>query len=207
MTHEQKSRRPRFRFATLALALLGASSVACGHHASRLLPPLTFVGRPPDSWPASTKLARDTGKATLIMFANPHCPCTRASLADLREVMVGRENSLKVYIVFVIPKWVDPTWLEGEDLQIARGLKGATVVFQTDTFDAKQFDAKVSGSVVLYDANGRFGFRGGITGLRGLAGDNVGQQRLVAVLDGKVPEGRETRVFGCALYDRATMTR
>ena len=169
--------------------------------------PPGFVGRPPDSWPAKTGLAREAGKATLIMFANPHCPCTRASLADLGEIIASRQDRLKAYVVFIIPKWVDADWLEGEDLRIARGLKGVTVVFQRDTVDARKFDARVSGHVVLYDADGRLGFRGGITGLRGLAGDNVGQQRVLAVLDGQVPTGREARTFGCALYDGITKVR
>src|SRR5258708_3051129 len=43
-------------------------------------------GSAPASWPVETGVAREPGKATLVMLAHPHCPCTRATLAELETI-------------------------------------------------------------------------------------------------------------------------
>src|SRR6185503_6457458 len=41
------------------------------------------VGAVPPTWPAASSLPRTAGRATVVLFAHPRCPCTRASLAEL----------------------------------------------------------------------------------------------------------------------------
>jgi hypothetical protein len=74
-----------------------------------------------------------------------------------------------------------------------------TVIFDQDAVEAKRFGAATSGQVMLYTASGDLAFRGGITGLRGHPGDNVGRQRLWAALEGRPPDRCDSLVFGCAL--------
>src|SRR5258706_14091937 len=46
------------------------------------------LGTTSATWHSGTDIAFQVGKTNLIMFAHPNCPCTRASLAELGEIMV-----------------------------------------------------------------------------------------------------------------------
>jgi hypothetical protein len=52
---------------------------------------------------------------------------------------------------------------------------------------------------LLYDRHGILLFSGGVTGVRGHAGDNIGEERLVALVKGEGTDRRDSPVFGCAL--------
>src|SRR5688500_18743396 len=41
----------------------------------------------PAEWPSSSRIARDARRPQLVMLAHPHCPCTRASLAELSRLL------------------------------------------------------------------------------------------------------------------------
>src|SRR5882762_9353864 len=43
--------------------------------------------QPPTEWPMTSSIAHAPGKAPLIMVAHPRCPCTRASVEDLSQLM------------------------------------------------------------------------------------------------------------------------
>jgi hypothetical protein len=43
----------------------------------------------PSEWPDDTTLVRDPDAPTIVMFVNPDCPCSRASLAELAQVRVA----------------------------------------------------------------------------------------------------------------------
>jgi len=45
------------------------------------------AGSPPENLPQSSQVPRDTERPTLVMFIHPHCPCSRASVGELAEVM------------------------------------------------------------------------------------------------------------------------
>ena len=65
---------------------------------------------------------------------------------------------------------------------------------------AKQFGVKTSGHVLLYSADGKLLFSGGITPSRGDEGANPGRNAVVALLKGQVAQS-ESPVFGCPLFD------
>ena len=44
-------------------------------------------GTAPISWPSETPLRRDSTRATLVMALHPRCPCSRASVGELAELM------------------------------------------------------------------------------------------------------------------------
>ncbi len=56
-----------------------------------------------------------------------------------------------------------------------------------DGREARHFGAATSGQTLLYDERGTLVFSGGITGARAHAGDNVGRQSLVALLNREPP--------------------
>src|SRR5713101_1730239 len=45
------------------------------------------AGSPHANWPATCRLSLDCNRPTLLMFAHPRCPCTRASLGELELLM------------------------------------------------------------------------------------------------------------------------
>ena len=54
-------------------------------------------GVKPVNWPADSQIALDANRFTLVMFAHPHCPCTRASLGELEQLTLehsGIENNV-----------------------------------------------------------------------------------------------------------------
>ena len=81
--------------------------------------------------------------------------------------------------------------------------EGARVVLvdrDADGVEAARFGAKTSGQALLYAADGRLLFHGGLTPSRGHEGDNEGLRRVTAILDGKAARD-ESPVFGCSLRD------
>ena len=69
------------------------------------------VANVPSTWPASQiRLASD--RPTLIMLAHPHCPCTRASVGELAEVMADVHGKVAAFVLFSQPAGSGPDWAE-----------------------------------------------------------------------------------------------
>ena len=63
------------------------------------------------------------------------------------------------------------------------------------------FGGATSGDTFLYDTDGRLLFHGGITPSRGHAGEGVGYDAIVEILDGLGATTIDVPTFGCALHD------
>ncbi|NOK20675.1 RedB protein [Corallococcus carmarthensis] len=150
------------------------------------------------TWPEGTRLTRQAGRPVLVMLAHPKCTCTRASLAELAELMEHGGGRAKAFVLFLRPEGLEDGWEQGDLWRTAASIPGVTVLSDPDGLEAKRFGATTSGHVVLYDADGRLRFSGGITVARGHVGDSPGREALERVLreDG---EGGGTPVYGCAL--------
>ncbi|HEY1555373.1 MAG TPA: hypothetical protein VGF94_11130 [Kofleriaceae bacterium] len=145
----------------------------------------------PDGWPDGTALRRGAG-FTLIMFVHPDCPCSRASLAELREIAETPGASPTIEIVFVGGGGDGRSW------DLAGRVRRAERVLDPRGAEAARFGALTSGDVVVYAPHGQLAFSGGITGSRGHVGDNVGRRQVLAVLRGDQAQTTHA-VFGCAL--------
>jgi len=98
---------------------------------------------------------------------------------------------------------VDDAWDQTDLLKRATALPNVTVLRDDEGREAKRFGVETSGQTLLYDANGRLVFSGGITGSRGHAGENAGELALIALLnDGHADRGN-ANVFGCPLFATA----
>jgi hypothetical protein len=135
------------------------------------------------------------------MFAHPHCPCTRASIGELAVLMTHCQNQIKACVVFFQPKGSSQDWPHTDLWRSAAAIPGVTVRPDEDGIEAKCFQATTSGHVVLYDAQGKLVFSGGITSSRGHAGDNAGRSEIMQWLRYETAAGSETPVFGCSLLD------
>jgi hypothetical protein len=153
-------------------------------------------------WPTKATLARATDRPTLVLLAHPQCTCTRASLAELAEVLGRASKPPKTYVLFLRPSQFFEGWEKSDLWRTASALPNVTVLRDDDGVEAERFGAVTSGQTLLYDANGELIFSGGITGARGHAGDNAGRRAILALLEKKEPSRRATSVFGCSLFSR-----
>jgi len=158
---------------------------------------------PPLDWPASARLERGNGRATLVMFVHPHCPCSRASLEELAKVMAHTVGKLDANVFFYLPSSEASTWGRTDLWRTAHAIPGVRTFEDRDAIVARSFGAFTSGQTLLYSPGGRLLFKGGITAFRGHSGDNDGRSAVIALLqDENVRENAlplVTRVFGCSL--------
>jgi hypothetical protein len=103
----------------------------------------------------------------------------------------------------VRPMGSPASWISSssQNWALAAGIPGVQVNEDVDGAEAARFGAATSGEVVLYGADGKLRFRGGITGVRGHEGDNLGLQKLMAAVASAPAGVGESKVYGCALQD------
>ncbi len=153
----------------------------------------------PDAWPAVTDISRDPALDTLIMFVHPKCPCSRASLEELNRLLARFSGKVATQVWFTKPPELGSDWTRTDLWRSAALIPGVTVHEDPAAVEARRFGAETSGYVVLYDKEGRLLFRGGITGSRGHAGDNAGENALLAYFTERKPTVSQTPVYGCSL--------
>jgi len=153
---------------------------------------------PHATWPADSGLTLDKVGDTLVVFAHPRCPCTRASLGELEKIVAGHPRGLKLWVLFYEPGDV-ADWPHTDLWDTAAALPDAHVVADLDGKEARRFNAATSGQTLLYNAQGRLLFAGGITAARGHAGDNAGRFAIETLLAGGRPDYDRTPVFGCPI--------
>ena len=161
------------------------------------------AGEAPLVWPAASRIERHAGRATLVMAAHPRCPCTRASIRELALLMAGCQGRVTATVLFIRPAGFEDGWERSDLWDSASAIPGVTVRSDDQGVEARRFGAKTSGQAVLYDADGRLLFSGGITGSRGHSGDNAGRSAIVALLTKGTAPRRRTSAFGCPLESPA----
>lgn len=158
------------------------------------------LAQAPQRWPAASALAAPAGQPALVLFAHPQCPCTRASLGELAEVLARARRPIQTYVVFLKPLAFDAGWEKTALWESATRLPGAVAIRDDGGAEAQAFGAATSGQVLLYDGSGKLRFNGGITGSRGHAGDNAGRAALIALIGGAPADRSGASVFGCPLF-------
>ena len=157
------------------------------------------VGLVASSWPSVSIVPNQTGKPTLLMFAHPHCPCTRASVGELAQIMAHSLGKVNAYVLFIKPPGAGADWDDTDLRASAAAIPGVTVIIDENGKEAARFGAETSGHTLVFDRNGTLIFTGGITASRGHAGDNAGQNAVLAALSEQAMERARTPVFGCSL--------
>jgi hypothetical protein len=158
---------------------------------------------PQQAWPAASLLTPGADRPTLVFLAHPQCSCTRASLSELAEALARAKTPPKTYVVFLKPSSMPDGWEKTDLWTTAAALPNSTVVRDDDGREAERFGAVTSGQTMLYSADGRLLFSGGITGARAHAGDNAGRSTIVALLNARPATRNSTNVFGCSLFAAA----
>lgn len=161
--------------------------------------------QPPVSWPATSSIARKAGKAQLIMLVHPRCPCTRASVEELSQLMAHGQGRVQAHVLFIVPEGTEEGWAVTDLWRSAGSIPGVEVLLDKAGREASRFRVATSGETLLYGPDGGLLFGGGITESRGHSGDNAGREAILSLLLLKKPETNETPVFGCPLFDRRSV--
>lgn len=165
----------------------------------------------PEHWPATAQLDRQVGMPSLLVFVHPHCPCSQATIRELERLTAQLGAALPTHVVFLHPTGVPPNWHQTSLWSHAQEIPGVTVVEDVGGGITGQFGVATSGQALMYDADGRLQFSGGLTPARGHSGDSVGRDTILSLSR----SGRSTPViksqcscvFGCPLFENATPTR
>ena len=142
--------------------------------------------------------ALDPSKPTLIMLVHPQCPCSRASLTELNRLAALRPNKANLCVLFLRPAGCPEAFADTDLRRQAQAIPGALVATDDKGDAARRFGAATSGETVLYAADGRLLFHGGLTGSRGHEGDNPGLSAVTAWLRGEAAPAAAP-VYGCPM--------
>ena len=154
------------------------------------------LGLPPRFWPQLTSIPRDVERPTVVLFVDPNCPCTQATLANLERCLARCVDLPATKIVIV----------RGSPGEIPRGtaqrlatLPRVEFVWDTNGNETKRFEVKTSGEVLVFRSDGGLEFSGGITPGRGHEGDTSGMEAIVNINSGAAISHHEAHVYGCPL--------
>lgn len=156
----------------------------------------------PAIFPEESRIKLDSERPTLIFFAHPKCPCTRASLNELSRLMTDANGKVRVYIVFIKPADESDDWAQTYLRTKAEAIPNAEVLIDEGEREMKIFSAETSGLTLLYDRFGNLRFNGGITASRGHEGDNAGRLAVFDIVTAETDRNAETPVFGCLLRNK-----
>jgi hypothetical protein len=159
------------------------------------------ANEPEAKWPENSRISLDSHQPTLVMFVHPHCPCTRASLAELARIAAQCKGRFIGWVVFFKPNDAEANWEHSELMRDAEQIPGVQIAVDSDAELARRFEATTSGQALLYSPTGQLLFGGGITASRGHAGDNNGESAIIALLRGESLETARTPVFGCPIIE------
>ena len=183
---------------SLWLAVVGAGFCWLAIHESR--PGAAAYG--PLVWPADSRLVRDPGRWTLVLFLHPHCQCSKATLDELLNAIPPYAGRVRTYVIFCKPDGTPDGWEKTATWHRAASIGDVTVYTDENDVERRRFGALTSGQVFLYDSHdGRLCYCGGITRARGVAGQNPGRQAIESLLSGQPAAIYEGPVFGCPLVD------
>jgi hypothetical protein len=157
------------------------------------------VGRVSSSWPPHSIVQLANDRPTLVMAAHPQCPCTRASVAELAQLMAHVQGKVRAYVLFYSPRESGADWQNTDLRRTAAQIPGVTVLSDIDGAEAERFGAETSGHTFVFDPSGRLLFNGGITASRGHSGDNAGESAIVSLINDHTSKRSQTFVFGCSL--------
>ena len=181
---------------------VGTSFLLLGQYHARPGDP----GSPAEHWPVEAALRPQGAGSQLLLFIDPRCPCSRASLSELAHVSAQCQGRFTPVVVLVKTDQLPQGWSRsGLDRAIA-AVPGIQLWDDRLGEETRRFGVTTSGHVLLFDPRGDLRFSGGITPSRGHEGDCYGRDALIGLILGKPGTDRKPPVFGCPVVD-PTVTR
>ena len=192
------------RWMPIVLAWAGAAGCGVWSMLDYEYTPAAVDSRVPE-WPADSKLQRPDGRPSLLMFLHPHCPCSRASIAELSDLAARQRDEFDLQVVFVRPPGLSDQWTQTDLWRTAESIRGARLFRDDDGIEAARFHVTASGETLLYTSAGQLAFHGGLTPSRGHRGHSAGRAALEAALRHAPAGNQPLPVFGCPLRNRCDL--
>lgn len=152
-----------------------------------------------EGWPSASILPMSSDGFTLVMAAHPACPCTRAGMSALAQIMASTPHPKAAYVLFYRPRTLPAGWNQTDLHARAAAIPGVRLIEDEEGREAARFHLTVSGQTLLFDAVGRLRYRGGITRGRGVEGDSIGLETIQTLVQGRETQQTQAPVFGCSL--------
>jgi hypothetical protein len=165
------------------------------------------AGRRVTAWPADSRIVHDPSRANLVLAVHPHCPCSRATIDALAEVMNRCQGRAMAHVLFFRSADLAEGWERTALWHAATTIPGVTTIVDENGLEASRFGAETSGHVVLFSVSGELLFGGGITVSRGHQGSNLGLESLISCLTHGSHDRTPWPVFGCPLHDPVGIQR
>jgi hypothetical protein len=150
-------------------------------------------------WPANPWVAPVRGRPTLLVFAHPRCPCSRATIGELARIMAIYRGRVSTTVFFYAPSTEAPDWDRTDLWRDALAIPGVRAAEDHDGSAARLFGAFTSGETLLFGTDGRLAFHGGITPARGHAGDSSGRDAILNLVAGRPAATTSAPIFGCSI--------
>lgn len=164
------------------------------------------AAHPPPHLQKLALAALDPSKPTLIMLVHPQCPCSRASLTELNRLAALCPNKASLCVLFLRPAGCPEAFADTDLRRQAEAIPSVLALTDDNGDAARRFGAATSGETLLYAADGRLLFHGGLTGSRGHEGDNAGLSAVTAWLHGGSGPS-QAPVYGCPMTADRTLAR
>jgi len=163
----------------------------------------------PVQWPTGAALERALDRPTLVVFAHPCCPCTRASLENLDRLLTAFDGPIQTDLLLWTPAGMThedaEAFADGSVLHRASDMPGVSTRLDRGGVLAEHFGALTSGTALLFGADGALRYAGGLTFARGHAGDGVATAQLLSAMAQAPAQVVHTAVFGCSLLEPAEL--
>ncbi len=154
----------------------------------------------PLAYPDHVSVARDVSVPNLIVFVHPHCPCSNATISELERLVARLNRRATAKVVFWHPSETAAEWHKTSLWSRALSIPDIEVIDDAGAVLAKGFGVSTSGQALLYDADGRLQFQGGITSARGHAGDSIGSETVLSLVSGFCQTSTQScPVYGCSI--------
>jgi hypothetical protein len=120
--------------------------------------------------------------------------------------MTDCQGKLAATVLVLRPEGVADGWERTDLWDSAAAIPGVSVASDAGGAESRRFCAATSGQALLYAADGRLLFAGGITESRGHQGDNAGRSAVASHVLGSGPPAQPSRtpVYGCPLFNESS---
>lgn len=152
---------------------------------------------------AANPLFKNSDQATLVVGLHPHCPCSKATVAELNKVLGHAPKKAQLVVYAFKPKDEADSWVDSSTVSTLKKL-GARVEIDADGAMARRLGLSASGQMQLFSAQGELLYNGGITAGRGHEGDNAGAQALIDLLQKGGLDRKSAPVFGCPIFESSS---
>jgi hypothetical protein len=160
------------------------------------------VTRPSSNrWPSGGAVTFSPGKVNLVVFAHPRCPCTRASLAELKSLLKDCPAPVSAHILFWVPPNASSPWTTSDLWKQAEAIANVQLVADEGGQQAQCFGATTSGHLMIFASDGTRIYSGGLTNGRGRRGNDSGLAAIRSLIIQQRPLPTETAVYGCPLFN------